>query len=633
MKKKTLFALVLAIVMAFAFAVQAFAKDDPVRSVEQDGLKAELEIATDESAPELTNVTLKLTKDSNSKVAGIKATIEFRGAMYRLNEGAMLKTADVAAGTSEELKWVLINRELQTQKTSENSENESSQGEKQEGGAVKIIIIAAAAVVIVGVLLLIITKSKKGTKAMILVGVMLLSGFALLIPAKAEDFILIKKMELVDHISYNDKDYEVKINIEYEYTIPEDEVMNTKGMGGFDITYYYGPHGLKMIDEEFIKKIAEAGFTSIPLENNAFYNNKIALELLDKYNLTCSALGDSRITGLVYNSNATQEEIDAIVAEVVEDYKEFDNIKGWWIMDEPGSGKFEILSKIVLAFRKYDPERTTMINLFPTYANDEQLGTQTQGYQEYLDRFVDEVRPHYLSYDHYHFLGNGEARYGFFVNLEYVRNKALESGLDPMQIILLTKHMVYADLSYDQIEWEVNTSLTYGMKRISYFTFILEQSLIDEGWDNACMSYTGEIYPHYYDVQKISKWLLPLGTELYGKKSVGVYHVKKNAEEELEELCEEYAGYGDLGAINGTNFLIGFFDDGSFMITDKYYDKTEKESNVLEFVDITSGLEYFDVESATWKDAESNGIVTRNANGRLEKSFDTAEGMLFRVAK
>ena len=178
MKRKTLFALVIAIVMAFAFAVQAFAKSDPVRSVEQDGLKAELEIATDESAPELTNVTLKLTKDSNSKVAGIKATIEYRGVMYRLNEGAMLKTADVAAGTSEELKWVLINREVQTQKT---SENESSQGEKQEDGAVKIIIIAAAAVVIVGVLLLIITKSKKGTKAMILVGVMLLSGFALLI--------------------------------------------------------------------------------------------------------------------------------------------------------------------------------------------------------------------------------------------------------------------------------------------------------------------------------------------------------------------------------------------------------------------------------------------------------------------
>ncbi|MBP0990854.1 MAG: hypothetical protein J5874_06740, partial [Oscillospiraceae bacterium] len=87
------------------------------------------------------------------------------------------------------------------------------------------------------------------------------------------------------------------------------------------------------------------------------------------------------------------------------------------------------------------------------------------------------------------------------------------------------------------------------------------------------------------------------------------------------------------GAINGTNFLIGFFDDGSFMITDKYFNKNEKESNLLEFVDIASGLEYFDVETATWKDAEADGVVTRNADGRLEKSFDTAEGMLFRVAK
>ncbi|MBO4356135.1 MAG: hypothetical protein J5850_04705, partial [Clostridia bacterium] len=607
MKKKTLLVLVLVIVTAFAFAVQAFAKDDPVRLVEQDGLKAELEIAADETAPELTNVTLKLTKDSDSKVAGIKAVIEFRGTMYRLNEGAMLKTSDLAAGSSEELKWVIVNRELQAQKPSESSENESSQGEEQKGGALKIIIIAAA-VVVVGVLVVLITKSKNGTKAMILVGVMLLSSFAFLIPAKADEYIVTRKMELLDYISYNGKDYQVKINIEYEHK----EDVKTKNMGGFDITYYYGPHGKNMTDEEFVKKIAEAGFTSIPLEENGMTYNKIALKLLAKYNMTCSALYDPRIQNLVYSINLMQEEIDEIVMEVVEDYKEFDNIKGWWITDEPGANRFDTLSKIVLAFRKYDPERTTMINLFPTYASDEQLGTQ--GYQEYLDRFVDEVRPHYLSYDHYHFREEG-ARYGFFVNLEYVRNKALESGLDPMQIILLTKHLNYVDLSYDQIEWEVNTSLTYGMKRISYFTFILEQGAIDEGCDNACMSYTGEIYPHYYDVQKISKWLLPLGTELYGKASVGVYHVKKNAEEELEERCEEYEGYGDLGAINGTNFLIGFFDDGSFMITDKYFNKNEKESNLLEFVDIASGLEYFDVETATWKDAEADGVVTRNADG------------------
>ena len=145
------------------------------------------------------------------------------------------------------------------------------------------------------------------------------------------------------------------------------------------------------------------------------------------------------------------------------------------------------------------------------------------------------------------------------------------------------------------------------------------------------MSYTGEIYPHYYDVQKINRWLLPLGSELYGKTSVGVYHVLKNARDELEAFCDEYAGFGDLGAIEGANFLIGFFDDGSFFIVNKYYDSKQVENNPLVFSDVESGLEYFDPETASWKDAEEAGIVSRNADGKLEKSFDTAEGMLFRV--
>lgn len=632
MKKKIVIALALVVVMIFTFAMPVFAKSDLVRLVEKDGLKAELELVTNESSPELTDVKLKLTKDSDSKVLGIKAQLEFKGAMYRLKEGYLQMSADVAAGESGEIKWVLLNRDVESQKSEGSMEESSKNEEKQDGGIIKTIVTAVLAVVIICVVLVLVKKSKNGTKAMLLLGAILLSSFAFTLPAKADDgFVVIKKMELVDYIKYNDKDYEVKVKIEYEYTISEEEIMSVKGMKGFDITYYWGPHGLQMIDEEFIKKIAEAGFTSIPLEGNATMYNKIALELLEKYGLTCSALGDSRITQLVDMTNPTQEAIDKVVSEVVEDYKDYKNIKGWLIRDEPGASKFEVLSQIVHAFKKYDPERTTMINLFPTYANDEQLGTQ--GYQAYLDQFVDIVAPHYLSYDHYHFLKDGSARYGYFMNLEYVRDKALASDLDPMQIILLTEHMVYADLSFDQIEWEVNTSLTYGMKRISYFTFILDQNLLDEGWDNACMSYTGEIYPHYYDVQKINKWLLPLGTELFDKESVGVYHIKKNAGEELEEECEEYTGFGDLGAVNAANFVVGFFDDGSFMITDKYYDKNEKENNTFEFIDIKSGLEYFDTETATWKDALSDGVVTENANGNLEKVFDTAEGMLFRVVK
>ena len=47
------------------------------------------------------------------------------------------------------------------------------------------------------------------------------------------------------------------------------------------------------------------------------------------------------------------------------------------------------------------------INLFPTYANSEQLGTKGDvetAYREHLQQFVDVVKPALISYDHYHFL-------------------------------------------------------------------------------------------------------------------------------------------------------------------------------------------------------------------------------------
>ncbi len=247
------------------------------------------------------------------------------------------------------------------------------------------------------------------------------------------------------------------------------------------------------------------------------------------------------------------------------------------------------------------------------------------------DEFVAQVDPHYLSYDHYHFLKDGTARGGYFSNLEYVRDKALETSIDPMIIILLTQHMGYTDVTYNQLMWEVNTSLTYGMKRISYFTFILEQYLLDDGWTNAFMSYTGEIWPHYYDVQKLNAWLLPLGNELFDKNSTAVFHLMER-DYMMEQGCDPYKGYGDLGEVAGKDFVIGFFDDGSFMITNKLWGEGENGQNPFEFIDIKGGLEYFDPAAAEWKDAESDGIVRKNESGNLTITFDGGEGILFRIA-
>ena len=67
------------------------------------------------------------------------------------------------------------------------------------------------------------------------------------------------------------------------------------------------------------------------------------------------------------------------------------------------------------------------------------------------------------------------------------------------------------------------------------------------------------------------------------------------------------------------------------MITNRMYNDTASARNTVEFLDIASGLEYFDTASASWKNAETEGLTARNENGNLTVKLEPGEGILFRV--
>ena len=49
-------------------------------------------------------------------------------------------------------------------------------------------------------------------------------------------------------------------------------------------------------------------------------------------------------------------------------------LEAYYITDEPGAGAFPGLGKLVAYLRERDPAHLAYINLFPTYANEQQLG-------------------------------------------------------------------------------------------------------------------------------------------------------------------------------------------------------------------------------------------------------------------
>ena len=355
-------------------------------------------------------------------------------------------------------------------------------------------------------------------------------------------------------------------------------------MKQFDITYYHGPFPKYIVRDDIIAEIAACGFTLVPLTHDTETNKK-ALPILRKYGLRAYVL-DPRISNVYYSNDLAGA--DAAAKEVVEDYAEFDNVIGWEIIDEPSAENFPVLGAIVSAFRRYSPDKETIINLFPNYAVPEQLGTPD--YRSHLEAFVNIVNPHFISYDHYHFLGREgrtetmsldiadererlirlaaektEDRGGFFENIEDVRDISCKYDIDQMLIVLLTEHGGYRNLTRAEIFWEINMCLVYGMKRLSYFTY---WSLPYEDawrWTNAMCDIEGNKYPHWFDVQAINAKVKNIGRHLFNTHTKAVYHIG-DAPEAGTKLFE---GFDHITSVDGQNGVIGFFEDGSIYLVNR----------------------------------------------------------------
>lgn len=353
-------------------------------------------------------------------------------------------------------------------------------------------------------------------------------------------------------------------------------------MKTFDITYFHGPFSEFITKPEIIADIAASGITLVPLGSDTA-TNKAALSLLNRYGLR-SVVHDSRIGKLYYENDIAGA--DSAIRQIVEDYAGFTNVIGWDITDEPNAVKFPVLAAIVNAFRRYSPDKETVINLFPNYASPEQLGNPD--YITHLEEFVNVVRPHFISYDHYHFLGrenrratnegavnererlirlsaeNTVNRGGFFENIEDIRNISLKYGLDAMLIVLLTEHGPYRNLTKNELLWEVNMCLAYGMRRISYFTYWEPAHDDHWQWTNAMCDTKGNKMQHYYEVQSINRTIKPVGEYLFSHKSTAVYHVGT-----AEPGTRVFSSCGNITEIDGDCGVAGFFDDGSMYLVNR----------------------------------------------------------------
>ena len=334
-----------------------------------------------------------------------------------------------------------------------------------------------------------------------------------------------------------------------------------------------------------------------------------------------------------------RKQLDALIESV----KDHPALEAYHILDEPGAAAFPALGRLVAYLKERDPKHLAYINLFPTYANEQQLGVTAAdaqrgragyptglsgvdadnkvvlAYREHLKQYLEIVKPDLISYDHYHFFKEKDGP-EYFLNLALIRMEAIESNKPFLNIIQGGNFLKAWRLpNADEIRWLVFTTMAYGGRGISYFTYWGPKSY-------GGLYQDGKASPLASKVALINAEIEKFGPSLMALDSMGVYHT-----EPLPLGTEPVAADAGVQIISSGEFVLGLFGQKkritAFMIVNRSYSHSAQATLK---VSIPAGkLQELDRRSGKWVDSMDlgdNGIVKidlRPGDGRLFRTADS----------
>jgi len=203
---------------------------------------------------------------------------------------------------------------------------------------------------------------------------------------------------------------------------------------------------------------------------------------------------------------------------------------GYGLADEPNVKDFPELAKFVEAVHKARPGKLAIINLFPSYASQAQLGAPT--YEEHVAQYMDQVDVDVLCMDNYpHFRpGEPDGRDVYCADLAVMRRYSQQAGVPFWNFFNTMPYGNQTDPTEAQLRWQVFASLTYGARGVFYFCYWTPTRRGSEGVfefpkGGAIITSDGRRTRHYEQAKRINERVKNLGPTLMKLTSTGVYRV------------------------------------------------------------------------------------------------------------
>ena len=272
------------------------------------------------------------------------------------------------------------------------------------------------------------------------------------------------------------------------------------------ITYWCGPE----LTDAVATQMAEGGW-------NLVWCNEQGLDIAQRHGLR-GQVENGLLTAATLDDPKRRGQLDAFIERV----RKHPAFYAYHLTDEPGAGQFPALGKLVAYLRERVPAQLADLNVFPTYASNQQLGTQgdtVSAYREHLRQYVGGVKPALLSYDHYQFALAGDNP-EYFLNLALIRRAALDAGVPFLNIVQASTWVpkIMRVPGPDEMRYLVYTTLAYGGQGISYYIYTCKDHL------GGIAHVDGSPTPLYPALQTLNREFLAIATALQPLRPLGVYH-------------------------------------------------------------------------------------------------------------
>ena len=309
------------------------------------------------------------------------------------------------------------------------------------------------------------------------------------------------------------------------------KTQSAKGEMPFMITYWCGPKKEETNLERY-KELADCGFNvAFPAIDNLWepaskeqeVHNLKVLDLCQKVGMKALIWDGNMLKTGGWDKAPKPEEIpqiEKILDGLIAKYSSHPAFLGFVLGDEAntadGNKRIGLVNEYLA---KKDPKHLAYFNLLPSYAYGFLHG---QDYVKFLEDYIRDAKPPYVSWDHYRQMFEGGDESLYWSNLEIVRSHCIEAKIPYIQIIVSIMHMGYRECSEADLRWQVWTSLAYGSRGITYFTYCHVPGM---AWGDAPALLTkgGKRDAKWGYVQKINQRIAKLGPTLVQLTSTGVY--------------------------------------------------------------------------------------------------------------